>query len=201
MTPRLLRSANIIAGLVLAGAALASWSQSWFVVSLTGAFADHSELHVGGDAAGPAVAALALASGAGFAAMAISGAFFRTVLALLELLIAGSIVLSASLALASPMAAIASTVTDATGLAGADAVSQLVASASATAWPFVALCAGILLAVLGLEIMITGRNWPVSGRRFEPVRFEPVESVESSSSPSPVSDWDELSGGADPTSR
>lgn len=200
MTPRTLRTASILSGLVLAAVALIGWSQSWFVVTLTGSFDGHPALEVGGDVGAPAVAALALASAAGLAAMAIAGPFFRSVLAVLQVLLGASVALSAALAFAAPVSAVGSTVTEATGLEGTDAVSPLIGSLSVTAWPFVVLIAGVLLAILGVGILITGRAWPGSGRRYEPVRFEPANPAEASAGDAAVSSWDELSGGSDPTS-
>jgi uncharacterized membrane protein (TIGR02234 family) len=178
-----------------------SWSQSWYVVTLTGLFEGHPVLQVAGDVSAPAVASLALASAAGFAAIAISGPFFRFVLAALEAALGASIAASAAFAIAAPVSTVSSAVTEATGLEGAVAVERLMGSLTATVWPFVALCAGVLLTLLGIGILVTGGMWPPSGRRYEPVRFEPADSVETSSGDAAVSDWDELSGGSDPTSR
>lgn len=203
MSARTLRTWSLIAGLVSAGLALLSWSQTWFVVALAGEFEAHPVLEMGGDVAAPAIAALTLASAAGFAAMAISGPFFRAVLALLQLALGLSIVLSASLALSSPVATVGSAVTEATGLAGAKAVREALESATATAWPIVGLVAGVFLAVIGIAIVVTGRSWPASGRRYEPVRFEHARSEADGrdrADSGAVSDWDELSGGTDPTS-
>ncbi len=201
MSPRSLRSLSIFTGLACAIAALIAWSQPWYSVTLTGLFKGHPTLEVGGDVSAPAVAALALAGAAGCAAIAISGRFFRAVLAILEIALGASIAYSAVLALASPVSSVGSAVTDATGLAGRDAVLQLVGTITATAWPYVSLVAGAILAVLGVFILITGRAWPRSGRRYEPVRFEPTDATEINSGDAAVSDWDELSGGSDPTSR
>lgn len=201
MTPRSRRSAVILAGLGCAITAMIAWSQTWFAVTLTAQSEAERALEVAGDISAPAVAALALASAAGFAAIAISGRFFRTVLALLEIILGASILLSTILALVSPVASVASAVTDATGLAGASAVTQLVASITATAWPYVSLCAGAALALVGVFILITGHSWPQSGRRYEPVHFEPAHGVTKSASDTAVFDWDALSGGSDPTAR
>lgn len=201
MSTRTLRSVSIFAGLAAAAVALICWSQTWYIVTLTGSFEGHPALQVAGDVSAPAVAALALASAAGFAAMAISGPFFRFVLAALELVLGVSIILSAALAISTPVTTVASAVTEATGLDGAAAVTQLIGSNSSTAWPYVTLSAGVVLALVGIGILITGRLWPGSGRRYEPVRFEPADSVATTPNDAAVSNWDELSGGSDPTSR
>lgn len=206
MNPRTLRSASILGGVALAVVALLSWSQPWFVVTLTGQSSGHPDLQVAGDVSAPAVASLAVASAAAFGAIAIAGAFFRIVLAVLEAIIGGCIVLSAILALASPTGAVEAAVTKATGVAGIDSVGTLIGSNLATAWPFVALVSGVALGVLGILILLTGHRWPVAGRRYQTVKFEPADpsernSMKDNSGDNSVSDWDELSGGADPTSR
>lgn len=205
MNPRTLRAASIFGGVLLAGLALLGWSQPWFVVVLGGQSAQHPDLHVAGDVSAPAVAALAIAAAAAFGAMAISGAFFRAVLAVLEVLLGASILVSSVLALSAPSGAVEAAVTKATSVAGLESVQALIASNTPTAWPFVTLGAGALLGVLGFGIVLTGRLWPAGGRRFEVVRFDPADpDAPGGGGREPrgaVSDWDELSGGSDPTSR
>lgn len=198
MNGRRLKTWSLLLGLVFSGVALLAWSQSWFVATLGGASATHPPIPTGGDVAAPAVAALALAGLAGVGALALAGPVFRVIVAVLELLVGGCIVLSATLALLAPVAAVEPLVTKATGIAGHEAVASLVVTVPATPWPFVALAAGVLLAVLGLAILVTGRAWPGASRKYQPVRFEPADAQGSEHA---VSDWDALSGGADPTSR
>lgn len=201
MNGRRLRATSILTGVVLSALVLMSWSQAWYIVVLTGQSAGHPPLSVGGDVAAPAVAALSLAAVAACGAMAISGPFFRTVLAVLDVVLGACVVLSAALAISSPVTTVASSVTDATSVEGAGPIAELIGSLSATGWPWVALVAGILLAVLGVVIAVTGRGWPSAARRYEPVRLESAGDGEESGSDTAVSEWDELSGGADPTSR
>lgn len=200
MSPRGLRSTSILGGVVIAAIVLASWSQPWFIVTLTGQSAGHPDLQVGGDVSAPAVAALAIAAAAGFAAMAISGVFFRAVLAVLEVILGASVVLSAILAISTPVAAVEPAVTKATSVAGSDSVQALIGANVSTVWPFVALVAGILLALFSATILFTSHRWPISGRRYEAVGLEPVGQSRENRGDSSISDWDELSGGADPTS-
>lgn len=201
MTPRTIKSVSIFSGLIIAALALIGWSQPWYVVTLAGSLDGHVALDVGGDVGAPAVAALALASAAGFAAIAISGGFFRGVLAVLEIILGGCIILSAVVALNDPVSVVAGAVTEVSGLAGREAITPLIGEISATVWPFVTLVAGAVLAIIGLAILITGRMWPGTGRRYEPVRSETPDGLENDSSDTAVSHWDELSGGLDPTSR
>lgn len=196
MTGRRLKTLSIIAGVVLAGLALLSWTQTWFVVVLGGQAAGHPPIAADGSVSAPAVSALAIACLAALGAMAISGPFFRTVLSVLQVVIGACIVLSAVLALSAPVAAVLSLVTEATSIAGADSAAELIDSVTVTVWPWAALVSGALLMALGVVVLATGRRWPGSSRKYQPVRFE-----DAGGSDSAVSDWDSLSGGADPTSR
>lgn len=200
MSPRARRSASIFVGLALGAVVLLSWSQPWFVVALAGQSAAHPDLEVAGDVGAPAAAALALASAAAFGAMAISGRLFRVFLAAVESLIGIGIVLSCVLALADPIAAVEAAVTKATGIAGVDSVTTIVESAVATAWPFIGLIAGIMLVMLGVTILFTGRGWPPAGSRYETAHPR-NDAAAGGGGDHSVADWDELSGGADPTSR
>jgi uncharacterized membrane protein (TIGR02234 family) len=114
-------------------------------------------------------------------------------------LVGGCIALSAVLAMTAPISAVEPLVTAATGIAGHASVAALVATVPATVWPSVALASGVLLAVLGVAIVLTGRAWPVSVRKYEPVRFGPAG--QGAGQERAVSDWDALSEGEDPTTQ
>jgi hypothetical protein len=80
---------------------------------------------------------------------------------------------------------------------------------SQSAYPGIAIAVGILTAMLGVVVLVTGRRWPgSSGRYRQPVVLEDPEAATGSDDSGPedaaahaVSDWDTLSGGSDPTSR
>jgi uncharacterized membrane protein (TIGR02234 family) len=198
---RRLKLTSILAGLAFAGLVLAAWSQTWYVVVLTGDSAGHPPLDVAGDVSAPALAALALAALAGFGALAISGPVFRVVLAVLEAVLGGCIVLSSALAISSPIPTVEPAVTAATSVAGTEGVAALIGSIAPTPWPAAALVGGGLLVLLALGILVTGRAWPRAGRKYEPVRFEEAEDGSSGAGTDAVSAWDALSTGTDPTSR
>ena len=186
----------VLAGVVLSGLTLLSWSQTWFLVSLSGeASADHV-IEVGGDVAAPALAALSLAGLALVGALSIAGPVFRIILGALETAIGVSVVLSAALALLSPVAASAPLVTKATGVSGVDSVASLVNSVGQTPWPILALVLGAGACALGIVIIATWRRWPRASRKYQATRFEPEAGSDAS-----MSDWDTLSDGTDPTSR
>jgi hypothetical protein len=60
----------------------------------------------------------------------------------------------------------------------------------------VALVFGVLIACLGVALLALGRRWPVSSTRFQSTQVE-----SDAAEPTSASDWDSLTGGADPTSR
>lgn len=191
------KTTSLLLGVLFSAAALLAWSQPWFVATLGGESATHPPIPAGGDVAAPAVAALALAGLAGVGAMAISGPILRVILAILQVLVGGGIALSAVLAMLEPVTAVEPLVTAATGIAGSAAVTALVTAVPATVWPAVALASGLLLAMLGMVIALTGRAWPGSTRKYQPGRFGPAES--GAGPERTVSDWDALSEGGDPT--
>ena len=56
----------------------------------------------------------------------------------------------------------------------------------------VALLAGTLVVALGITIVVSGRFWPQSSRKYQTARLAEVDG-------SPIGDWDALSDGRDPT--
>lgn len=195
MTHRRSKSILLLLSLALAALALMSWTQSWFTVVLSDPGSAHPSLSVAGDVTAPALSALALASLAATGALAIAGAVFRMILSALQLLLGASITLSAVLAISAPVTAVAPAVTTTTGVTGDGPVAAMIGSITASAWPFVAVACGVLIAGSALVVLVTGRWWPNSGRKYQPVRFDNAEPGGSA-----ISDWDSLSGGGDPTS-
>jgi uncharacterized membrane protein (TIGR02234 family) len=200
VSPRRLKSSTLLAIVAVSALILLAWTQSWFTVALSGADTSKTSISVAGGVAAPALSALSLAGLALVAALAISGPALRMLFGVLELAIGAGVVAASLVAIGSPVAASASAVTRVTGLAGSASVAHLVASVSQSAWPWLAVALGAIAAALGIVVLLTARRWPGSAGRYQPVR--PAESpAESPNSPNRVSDWDELSGGSDPTSR
>ena len=184
----------MLGSLVLAGLTLIAWTQQWLTVTLTEPGLD--PLAVDGAVAAPALAALALAALALAAALAIAGIGFRYLLGALQVLLGGSIALSAILVFANPVGAAEPAVTDVTGIAGTASVAAIVDSVVLTAWPVLTLVLGILTALAGIGIIATARRWPRSSKKYSAVRVEPVATAEM---PDAVDSWDELTRGDDPT--
>ncbi len=194
MTPARLRMVLLGATALLAGLVLLAWSQPWFTLSLTSGGA--TTLEVRGDVAAGGLAPLALAVLAVIAALALAGPVFRAVFGVLEALLGGSIVAVALVAVGDPVAASASAVTDATGIAGAASVTELVEAVAVSAWPAAAIALGVAVGVVGVVVAATARRWPTSGRRYGGIRTRPDQGTV----PDPVAEWDALSDGDDPTS-
>jgi hypothetical protein len=191
VTPRRLKLSLLLGSLVASGLVFLGWTQEWFSVAIV----DGPLLSVQGDVAAPAVSTLALTCLVLIGALSIAGPFFRPVLGVLEILLGIAVVFSGVLALTDPIAASASAISDATGIAGATSLPSLVASLAVSAWPWVSTIGGGLISLLGLTVILTSRQWPASTRKYSAVRVEPVEGRTA------VDDWDSLSDGTDPTSR
>jgi len=197
----------IVATIVGAGLALLSWSQTWFELELADAAARGAgqAISVPGSVASPALAALGFAGLALVAALAIAGPAIRLVLGVLEVVLGGCVLLAAWLSLADPVAAVSPAVTDATGVSGSGPTAELVASATATAWPAAAFIGGALLMVAGIAVLVTGARWPSSSRRYRAARLADAEERAShadrgrAASDRAIDDWDGLSRGDDPT--
>jgi uncharacterized membrane protein (TIGR02234 family) len=192
--PRRIRLLALLLPVVVAAVAVLAWSQPWVALELT----DGRSLAVAGDAAAPAIPPFALAGLALVGALTLAGLVFRVVLGLLQALLGVGIIASASLALADPIAAAAGPLTEATGVAGREAVRALVAASAVTAWPWVAVAAGVLAIVTGVAIALTASRWPQRSRRYDAVRFA-AESGDARTERLDV--WDALSDGDDPTAR
>ncbi|MEO5920310.1 MAG: Trp biosynthesis-associated membrane protein [Pseudolysinimonas sp.] len=189
MTPGRLRVISMAA--IVAEAALVSlaWSQTWFLLRLSGV-----ELPVPGAVAGGALLPLALASLALVAALALAGPFFRVVLGVLDALLGVCVVAVSVWALSDPVRASLPLLIDSTGISGEGTLLGMVASAPATPWPFVALGLGVLMIVTGLAVAVTSRAWPVSGAKYSRSRVATPDGTA-------IDDWDALSEGDDPTAK
>jgi uncharacterized membrane protein (TIGR02234 family) len=193
-----------VAATVLAGAlGIISSTQTWLTVVLVDGA--QNALDVPGAAAIPVLAPLSLAVLALGGALSIVGLVLRYIFAALTVVIA--IVLGAltvQIVVAPPVAAVAATVTTATGLTGTDAVSEVVAAVGQTPWPAVTLLAWTVLLAAGLFTLVTGRRWRGSGRKYA-TDAAPRAAAKTEAPPSrphdAIDSWDDLSRGDDPTVR
>ena len=210
----------ILVVLAASGLALLAWTRVWIDATvLTGtAEAARQHLEITGATAAPALTALALAGLALAGALTIAGPVIRLVLGVLDVILGGCVMLAAYLAVSDPAGASSAAVTAATGIAGEQSILDGIESTTLTVWPFVALGAGAVMAIAGIAILVTSRDWPQSASRYQTVRLEPVEAGSGSVTDGPapihasrvreatdatgrsVDSWDDLSRGSDPTS-
>jgi hypothetical protein len=195
-SPRRLKNMIMIAGILLSGLVLLTWTGEWFRLTLDGNSASHTSLSVTGNSAAPGLIALALAGLALIGALAIAGRVIRLVLGIVEVLLGFIVAYSALTALQNPAEASAALVTAATGVSGNASIIAMVTAVSVSVWPYLAVLAGVLVMALGVVIVVTGRRWPESSRKYQ---ANPVEA--DLPGMNPAADWDSLSGGGDPTSR
>lgn len=174
-----------------------SSTQTWLTAVLDDG-AEHA-LEVPGASAIPVLAPLSLAVLALGAALSIVGLVLRYVFGALSVLIGLVLAwLSAQVAFARPVSAVASVVTESTGIAGESSVSDLVASITATPWPAITLAGWVLLVAAGLYTVATARKWTATGRRYR--TEESARSAAGGSRPhDAIDDWDDLTRGEDPT--
>ncbi|MFG6445711.1 Trp biosynthesis-associated membrane protein [Microbacterium sp. P07] len=189
-----------VLGTLLAGAiGVIGSTQTWITVILADGAGE--ELVVAGAAAVPVLTPLSLATLALGAALSITGLVLRYVFGVLSIAIGAILgVLSAQVAVAPPVSAVAATVTSATGIGGADAVADLVASTTSTPWPALTAIAQVVLIAAGLFTLITARRWRGSAdRRYQAAAA--TAGAEGSRPHDAIDSWDDLSRGDDPTAE
>lgn len=172
-------------------------TQTWISVTLSDGAAE--ALLVSGSAAIPVLSPLSLAVLALGAALSIAGLALRFIFGALSMVVGVTLaVLTGQIAFATPVSAVASTVTTATGIAGSDAVADLVSSTTVTPWPAVTLVAAVLLIAAGAFTLVTARRWRGSAERRYQTATAPVGAAGSRPHDA-IDSWDDLSRGDDPT--
>jgi uncharacterized membrane protein (TIGR02234 family) len=181
---------------------LISSTQTWLTAVLDDG-AEHA-LAVAGAAAVPVLAPLSLAVLALGAALSIVGLVLRYVFGGLSVLIGLLLAwLTAVVAFERPVSAVASVVTEATGIAGESSVVELLSSITTTPWPLVTLGAWVVLVAAGVFTLVTARGWTSAGRRYR--TDDPGHPATDGARPHDaagsraIDDWDGLSRGEDPT--
>jgi hypothetical protein len=183
------RSIAVIGFLIAGAIGIISSTQTWLTVQR----ADAAEpILVPGADALALLAPLSLAILAVGAALTLVGVVLRYLVAALALLAWWT----AEILIARPVSAVAPTVTETTGLAGASTVADMIAAIEPSAWPVIALVGWVVLIAAALFALITAHRWKSGGRRYrtdaaahEP-QDGPVDAIDS---------WDDLSRGTDPT--
>lgn len=185
MNPRRQRTLAFAGGVAGAALGLLGVTQPWF----TAEGDSFGSLAVGADVAAPSVTALSVAGLALVGAVAIANTVIRRVLGVVQLLLGAGVLIVSIRALLDPISAVLPAVSSATGVAGSESVAALVSGVVASAWPWFSIAGGVVLAVTAVWTLVTASHWPNSGSKYGGA----------ATTKSPVSDWDALSDGADPT--
>jgi uncharacterized membrane protein (TIGR02234 family) len=188
------RSISVSAFLLGGAIGIISSTQTWLTVQRADAGAD---ILVPGASALPLLAPLSLAVLALGAALAITGRVLRIVFGVLAAAV--SLLLGWStlqLLVTDPVDAVASTVTEITGLAGDGAMDGVIAAIVPSAWPAIALAGWAILLLGALTVLVTGGGWKSGGRRY---RTDAAARAASAGPVDAVDSWDDLSRGTDPT--
>jgi len=216
---RRVKYSTLLLLVVGSGLALLAATQPWFSIQLTDTAEHATTVSVAGSVAAPALTALALAGLALTAALAIAGPVFRIVLALLGMLLGVSVLISAITAVSDAVAASASAITTATGVAGDASIRHLVHAVETAFWPWLAIVAGVVIILASAAVVVFSRLWPGPSRKYQ-TRFagedgrpagEVIAEEEAATTPADddtpttldrdtaIDSWDDLTRGDDPT--
>ncbi|KAB1644090.1 Trp biosynthesis-associated membrane protein [Gulosibacter chungangensis] len=200
MSPKRLKQLAILAILLAAGLAMLTLTQPWAALGLHTQEFERDFTHSGGDA-GTAIMGFGIAALAAAGALAIAGRFFRYVIGTLTFVLGVGITVAASIGIGDPAAGFGAEVRQFSGITDDAGVREIIAQGaiSTSAWPLVALIAGILLSLAAVWTIITAHRWPQGSRKFNRTRFESVSEHPEIEENDRISQWDALSAGDDPT--
>lgn len=189
MSPARERLVAVLALILLGALTVLASTQAFAVVRLV---EQARPLTVPGSQAAPALAPLGLAQLALAGALTIAGPVARRVLGVVLVLLGAAVLAELVPLVADPTSGARGAIDAATGVTDA---AGLVAGVAGTAWPVVGVVAGAASAAAGVAVLVRAGRWSTGGRRFrQQQRAAPVRSVTD-----PVSEWDALSRGGDPT--
>ncbi|MGO1629125.1 MAG: Trp biosynthesis-associated membrane protein [Microbacterium sp.] len=184
------RVVSVVLLLVAGGTVLLGTTQTWLTAVVA-----QNDIPVTGSDALPIVQPLALAVLALALVLTLVARVLRYALGALATAAGiAMIVAIVPVLIERPVSAVATTVTEHTGLAGVEAVADLVTAITLSPWPAVSLAGSVVAALAGLLTLATAHGWRKGGRRFDTAPAAP-----SSGPVDPIDSWDELSHGEDPT--
>jgi len=201
---RRFRSLSVLAILIGGGVALIASTQTWLDVTLRGTTG--GPLPVPGASALPLLAPLSLAALALGLALSIIGVVLRYAFGILAVAI-GVVLATGAIRIAvdTPVDAVATPVTETTGLAGLEAIRALVEDITATPWPALTAVAAVAVVAGGVLTVATAHRWSGAGRRYRtdaPATGATPASAGAAGGSRPhdaIDSWDDLSRGDDPT--
>lgn len=192
-TPALRRKGVVVLATVIAAlAAFGSTTQTWLSVTLPQTAVQTPSIQVPGSDAATAVTAFALVGLAAALAASIAGRAARWIIAVI-LAVAGAGIVFSSVAVATdPAASAAPAIGEALGV-----TSEAGVSVTATAMPWLAVLAGLLLVLCAVWLLIAGRGWRTARRYEKSVGRN--RSAKADANADEIANWDSLSRGEDPT--
>lgn len=189
-----LTSARSLALFGLAGALIGLWSatRTWITVDVASSSVQIPQIVVDGATAAASVTAVCVVVLAGSLALLIAGKVARYIIAAI-CLFAGATVITAGIgALRDPQAVASTAVAEATGLA------HNAGEYALTAWPAVAVIAGVLIVLQAVLVLVFAGRWPAKASKYD--RQAAKASVEPKDQSSRnIASWEQLSQGEDPT--
>ncbi|MBM7768768.1 Trp biosynthesis-associated membrane protein [Glutamicibacter nicotianae] len=189
-----LTSARTLALFGLAGALIGLWSatRTWITVDVASSSVQIPQIVVDGATAAASVTAVSVVVLAGSLALLIAGKIARYIIAAICLL-AGATVITAGIgALRDPQAVASTAVAEATGLA------QNAGEYTLTAWPAVAVIAGVLVVLQAVLVLVFAGRWPAKASKYDRQAAKASMEPKDQSSRS-IASWEQLSQGEDPT--
>lgn len=192
-TPALRRKGVVVLATVIAAlAAFGSTTQTWLSVTLPQTAVQTPSIQVPGSDAATAVTAFALVGLAAALAASIAARVARWIIAVI-LTVAGAGIVFSSVAVATdPAASAAPAIGEALGVTSQEGV-----AVSATAMPWLAALAGLLLVLCAAWLLIAGRGWRTA-RRYEKSAGR-NRTAKADANADEIDSWDSLSRGEDPT--
>lgn len=189
-----LTSARSLALFGLAGAliGLCSATRTWITVDVTSSSVQIPQIVVDGATAAASVTAVCVVVLAGSLALLIAGKVARYIIAAICLLAGATVITAGTGALRDPQAVASTAVAEATGLA------QNAGEYALTAWPAVAVIAGVLIVLQAVLVLVFAGRWPAKASKYD--RQAAKASVEPKDQSSRnIASWEQLSQGEDPT--
>jgi len=199
MTSHRAFAATIVTGIVVGGAAFLATARAWSEVRITSSGMPSDVVEVTGSQAVPIVSAMCLVVMAGSIAVFAAARWLRVVVGVVIAAAAAigvAYVVSASGALRDAVVVATAQSPAMTG----DSTAQLrtAAAADATPWRWATLVLLLVAGLVGVAVVMFGRQWPVMGRRYEaPSRAD--DRVGRRGETSEADLWRALDRGDDPT--
>lgn len=182
-----------VLGVLVCAIALGALSRApWTTADATDITGSSRHIEVGGYQASPTVVALALVAAAAGLALMLSSRVLRVVVGALTVVVGLTSVVSALVVRADPVGSSVGAVAEQTGALGGDV------AATATPWSLVTLIPSIGLVLLGVFVIVRGRNWP---RRTRYARDAARNAAPPDPQGDPAGAWDALSRGEDPSEQ